>query len=90
MKFVPLIFQVCERCGNNRSMSISQSCDIQTLKLEARPQQEASAAAKARGEVFVGVSPEIKNRSVYNDFLVAQVKVSWIYRVVFRANMLNV
>ena len=49
------------------------------MKLEARPQQEASAQARARGEVFVGVSPEIRNRTVYNDFLVAQVKVSYTF-----------
>lgn len=45
------------------------------MSLQARPQLEASNAASARGEVFVGVSPEIKNRSVYNDFIVAQIKV---------------
>jgi transformation/transcription domain-associated protein len=46
------------------------------LSLQARPQAEASNAAAARGEVFVGVSPEIKNRNVYNDFIVAQIKVT--------------
>lgn len=48
---------------------------FQTLSLQARPQAEAANAAAARGEVFVGVSHEIKNRIVYNDFIVAQVKV---------------
>lgn len=44
------------------------------MSLQAKPQAEAANAAQARGEVFVGVSPEIRNRSVYNDFIVAQVK----------------
>ena len=44
------------------------------MSLQAKPQAEAAQAAQARGEVFVGVSPEIRNRSVYNDFIVAQVK----------------
>jgi hypothetical protein len=50
------------------------------LSLQARPQAEASNAAAARGEVFVGVSPEIKNRNVYNDFIVAQIKVTKRHR----------
>ncbi|KAI9495464.1 hypothetical protein BDB00DRAFT_870320 [Zychaea mexicana] len=58
---------------------------FQTLKLEARPQQEASAQARARGEVFVGVSPEIRNRSVYNDFLVAQVKTMSFLAYILRS-----
>jgi transformation/transcription domain-associated protein len=46
------------------------------LGLQARPQLEAANAAKAKGETFVGVSPAIKNRSAYTEFIVAQVKAS--------------
>ncbi|CAO3698502.1 unnamed protein product [Rhizopus microsporus] len=47
---------------------------IQILSLQPKPQAEAANAAQARGEIFVGVCPEIRNRALYNDFMVAQVK----------------
>lgn len=48
----------------------------QCLLLEAAPQAEAHAQAAAKGELFVGVAPSIafKNRSVFTDMVVAQVK----------------
>jgi transformation/transcription domain-associated protein len=49
---------------------------MEMLSLQAKPQMEAHAAAAACGEVFVGVSPSIKNRAVYTEFIIAQVKVS--------------
>ncbi|KAG1115350.1 hypothetical protein G6F42_013958 [Rhizopus arrhizus] len=56
-----------------------------TLSLQAKPQAEAANAAQARGEVFVGVSSEIKNRSVYNDFIVAQVKTMSFLAYILRS-----
>lgn len=55
------------------------------MSLQAKPQAEASSAAQARGEVFVGVSPEIKNRTVYNDFIVAQVKTMSFLAYILRS-----
>ncbi|KAI7902282.1 uncharacterized protein BX663DRAFT_552217 [Cokeromyces recurvatus] len=58
---------------------------FQILSLQAKPQAEAASAAQARGEVFVGVSSEIKNRSVYNDFIVAQVKTMSFLAYILRS-----
>ena len=46
------------------------------LLLQAGPQEEAHRLAKAKGEVFTGVSPNIKNRVAFGEFITAQVKVS--------------
>lgn len=46
------------------------------LMQEAAPQAEAHRLAKERGEgPFTGVSPAIKNRAAFGDFITAQVKV---------------
>lgn len=45
------------------------------LQLQAAPQREAHEAAKRRGENFTGVSPAIKNRVAFGEFVTAQVKV---------------
>lgn len=71
---VVLLFQSHRKYASENIMKFVPLI-FQTLKLEAKPQQEASMAARNRGEIFVGVSPEIKNRSVYSDFIIAQVKV---------------
>ncbi|KAK9721294.1 transcription-associated protein 1 [Basidiobolus ranarum] len=47
---------------------------VNALSLQARPQAEAHAAASAKGEVFIGVSPIIKNRAAYSEFIASQVK----------------
>jgi len=44
------------------------------LMLEAKPQQQARLDAKAKGEIFTGVSPNIRNRAAYGEFITAQVK----------------
>jgi transformation/transcription domain-associated protein len=44
------------------------------LMQQAPPQKEAHEAAKARGETFVGVAPGIKNRALFTEMVVAQVK----------------
>jgi hypothetical protein len=38
---------------------------------------EAQEQAAAKGEIFVGVAPGIRDRAKYNEFIVAQVKVSF-------------
>ncbi|CAJ2507489.1 Uu.00g086750.m01.CDS01 [Anthostomella pinea] len=44
------------------------------LCLQAKAQKQAHAEAKARGTVFSGVSPSIKNRAAFGEFITAQVK----------------
>lgn len=57
---------------------------IEVLKLQASPQARAHAAAQARGELYTSISPQIKNRAAYGDFITAQVKtmsfISYILR----------
>lgn len=55
------------------------------LSLQAKPQAEATAAAQARGEIFIGVSSEIRNRAVYNDFIIAQVKTMSFLAYILRS-----
>ena len=48
---------------------------IQTvLMLQAKPQKKAHAEAKERGEVFIGISKEIKNPEAFGHFISIQVK----------------
>lgn len=61
---------------------IIESC----LSLQAKPQREAHEAAKAKGEIFVGVAPGIKNRSLYTDMIVAQVKTMSFLAYVLRGS----
>jgi len=49
---------------------------FQCLTLQAEPQRRAYLAAAQKGELFVGVSDGIKNRDLYTELIVAQVKVS--------------
>lgn len=58
----------------NQSLPVFIPHIIEMLSLEAAPQAKAHAAAKARGEVHTSVSPQIKNRAAYGEFIVAQVK----------------
>ncbi|KAI1500909.1 FAT domain-containing protein [Biscogniauxia marginata] len=44
------------------------------LCLQAKAQEQAHVDAKARGTVFSGVSPNIKNRAAFGEFITAQVK----------------
>lgn len=44
------------------------------LTQQARPQKEAHEAAAEKGTFFVGVAPGIKNRALYTEMVVAQVK----------------
>lgn len=47
---------------------------IEMLSLQAAPQARAHAAAEAKGEIYTSVSPQIKNKTAYGEFIVAQVK----------------
>lgn len=44
------------------------------LMLQAKPQEEAHREAAARGTIFTGVSPNIRNRAAFGEFITAQVK----------------
>ncbi|KAI0129973.1 FAT domain-containing protein [Xylariales sp. AK1849] len=44
------------------------------LCLQAKAQETAHADAKAKGTTFAGVSPNIKNRAAFGEFITAQVK----------------
>ncbi len=46
----------------------------EVLMLQAKPQAEAHEQAKAKGEIFTGVSPNIRNRAAFGEFITAQVK----------------
>ncbi len=61
---------------------IIESC----LSLQAKPQREAHEAAKAKEEIFVGVAEGIKNRSLYTDMIVAQVKTMSFLAYVLRGS----
>ena len=45
------------------------------LALQAGPQAEGHAAAAARGEILTGPAPGIRNKALFGDFVVSQVKV---------------
>lgn len=47
---------------------------IDMLNLQAPPQANAHAAATSRGETHTSISPQIKNRAAYGEFIIAQVK----------------
>ncbi|GAP87643.2 putative FAT domain-containing protein [Rosellinia necatrix] len=44
------------------------------LCLQAKAQEQAHNEAKAKGVVFTGVSPSIRNRAAFGEFITAQVK----------------
>ncbi|RDW62546.1 hypothetical protein BP5796_10848 [Coleophoma crateriformis] len=44
------------------------------LLLQAQPQEEAHKEAESRGTIFTGVSPNIRNRAAFGEFITAQVK----------------
>jgi len=44
------------------------------LLLQVKAQQRAHEEAQKRGDIFTGVSRDIKNRAVFGDFITAQVK----------------
>ena len=55
------------------------------LMAQAKPQQLAHEEADKRGEVFFGVSKDIKNRAAFGDFITAQVKTMSFLAYLLRA-----
>ncbi|KAI9676027.1 MAG: hypothetical protein M1817_000770 [Caeruleum heppii] len=58
----------------------------EVLQLQAEPQERAHREAKAQGKTFTGVSPNIKNRAAFGDFITAQVKTMSFLAYLLRAN----
>ncbi|KAI8988247.1 hypothetical protein BDF20DRAFT_910766 [Mycotypha africana] len=81
---VVLLFQSYRRSASENIMKFIPLI-FQMLSLQAKPQMEAAHAAFARGEVFIGVSPLIKQRSLYNEFIVAQVKTMSFLAYILRS-----
>ncbi len=44
------------------------------LLLQAKPQEQAHFEAEKKGTIFTGVSPNIRNRAAFGEFITAQVK----------------
>ncbi|OBZ88491.1 Transcription-associated protein 1 [Choanephora cucurbitarum] len=81
---VVLLFQSYRRSAADNIMKFIPLI-FQTLSLQAKPQVEAANAAAAKGEVFVGVSPAIKQRGLYSEFIVAQVKTMSFLAYILRS-----
>jgi transformation/transcription domain-associated protein len=47
---------------------------MEMLALQAGPQAEGHAAAAARGEILTGPAPGIRNKTLFGEFVVCQVK----------------
>ncbi len=67
------LFQV-HRSSVNRNVKSFVPLIKQVLMLQAKPQEQAHAEAKKQGKVFTGVSPNIRNRAAFGEFILAQVK----------------
>lgn len=71
----------CE-CYSDVVLELLLTLDVQFLQLQAPPQKQAHDEAAERNEHWIGVSPLIKNRGHYIDFITAQVKVCvWCFQV---------
>jgi transformation/transcription domain-associated protein len=69
------LFQAHRTCVR-RNVELFVPLIKEMLLLQAGPQEEAHRLAKGKGEVFTGVSSNIKNRAAFGEFITAQVKVS--------------
>ncbi|CAG8494689.1 11619_t:CDS:10, partial [Ambispora leptoticha] len=81
---VVLLFQSHRQFVNRNIIKIVPLI-IETLDLQAAPQAEAHAAARAANDIFVGVAPGIRDRAKYTEFIVAQVKTMSFLAYVLRA-----
>ncbi|CAG8494971.1 1279_t:CDS:10 [Ambispora gerdemannii] len=81
---VVLLFQSHRQFVNTNIKNIVPLI-IQTLGLQATPQAEAHAAARAANDIFVGVASGIRDRAKYTEFIVAQVKTMSFLAYVLRA-----
>ena len=68
------LFQAHRNCVPNNVKKFVP-CIKDVLKLEAAPQAKAHEVARLRGEIFTGVSKEIKNRAAFGELINAQVKM---------------
>jgi transformation/transcription domain-associated protein len=68
------LFQA-HRNSVNKNVKLFVPLIKEMLQLQAGPQREAHEQAKAEGKNFTGVSPKIKNRVAFGEFITAQVKV---------------
>ncbi|KAK9468307.1 hypothetical protein V1512DRAFT_100627 [Lipomyces arxii] len=57
---------------------------VEMLNLQAAPQAEAHAAAASRGEIYTSVSPAIRNRAAFGEFITAQVKTMYFLAYLLR------
>ncbi|CDK24856.1 unnamed protein product [Kuraishia capsulata CBS 1993] len=56
---------------------------IDVLTLQAPKQAEAHAEAQAKGEYLISISPAIKNKDAYGDFILGQVKAASFLAYIF-------
>ncbi|KAK9477125.1 hypothetical protein V1514DRAFT_353659 [Lipomyces japonicus] len=70
---VVLLFSTHKQSVND-NLSTFVPLIIEMLSLQAVPQAEAHTAAASKGEIYTSVSPAIKNRIAFGEFITAQVK----------------
>ncbi|KAG5438769.1 hypothetical protein PCANB_002489 [Pneumocystis canis] len=80
---VVLLFQSHKQfISTNLSAFISAIIDM--LSLQAAPQAEAHLIAASKNEIFIGVSPNILNKSLFGEFIIAQIKTMSFLAYVLR------
>ncbi|CCJ31022.1 unnamed protein product [Pneumocystis jirovecii] len=57
---------------------------IEMLSLQASPQAEAHLIAASKNEIFTGVSPNILDKSLFGEFIIAQIKTMSFLAYVLR------
>ncbi|KAJ9088711.1 transcription-associated protein 1 [Entomophthora muscae] len=72
-----------------RLASVLLPSALEFLKVQAAPQMEAHQIEQSNGNYFVGVSPNIKNRAAFSDFVVSQIKTLGFIALLNRNNWLN-
>ncbi|WFD31947.1 transcription-associated protein 1 [Malassezia sp. CBS 17886] len=83
---IVLIFQTYRNVVNSSINVFVPLIFEHCLMLQALPQQQAHDAARARGEIFVGVAPGIRNRTLFSDMVTAQVKTMSFLAYVLRGS----
>lgn len=56
----------------------------QALTIEAAPQKAMHELAEAKGEIYVDISPDIKDRNLFGDLIMAQVKTMTFFAYIVR------
>ncbi|KAK9238263.1 hypothetical protein V1525DRAFT_117414 [Lipomyces kononenkoae] len=80
---VVLLFSTHKQSVND-NLPVFVPLIIEMLSLQAAPQAEAHTAAASRGEIYTSVSPAIKNRTAFGEFITAQVKTMSFLAYVLR------